>query len=61
MAVIDDNIIIGSIFINDPDDSKSLEKLIPELNKNFKILEEMLEKYGNRRNYKEIKNLLKKQ
>ena len=26
MAVSDDNIILGSIFINDPDDSYALEK-----------------------------------
>lgn len=59
MAVTDDNIIIGSIFINEPDDSKSLEKLWPELKKNFQMLEELQKKYGTRTNYQEIKNLLK--
>ena len=60
MAVTDDNIIIGSIFINEPDDSKALEKLFPELKKNFKMLVELQKKYGTRKNYTELENLLKK-
>ena len=59
MAVTDNNIIIGSIFINEPDDSKALEKLFPELKKNFKMLLELQKKYGIRRNYKELQNMLK--
>ena len=59
MAVSDDNIIIGSIFINDPDDSHALEKLMPELYRNFKLLEELVEKYGTRNNTDTIKNLIK--
>ena len=59
MAVTDDNIIIGSIFINEPDDSKALEKIFPELKKNFQMLVELQKNYGTRTNYKEIKNLLK--
>ena len=54
------NVIIGSIFINEPDDSKSREKLLPELKKNFKILVELQKKYGTRTNYSELENLLKK-
>lgn len=38
VAVTDDNIIIGSIFINNPDDSKALPQILPELKKNFEIL-----------------------
>ena len=60
MAVTDNNVIIGSIFINEPDDSKSLEKLLPELKKNFKMLVELQKKYGTRTNYSELENLLKK-
>lgn len=60
MAVTDNNVIIGSIFINEPDDSKALEKLFPELKKNFKMLVELQKMYGTRKNYEEIKNLLKK-
>ena len=50
MAVSDNNTILASIFINDPDDSHALEKLIPELEKNFKILADLVEKYGTRNN-----------
>ena len=60
MAVSDDNIIIGSIFINQPDDSKALPQLIPELKKNFKILSELVKKYGTRRNTTELKNMIQK-
>ena len=59
MAVSDNNTIIGSIFINDPDDSHALEKLIPELEKNFKMLADLVEKYGTRNNTTEIKKLIK--
>ena len=59
MAVTDNNVIIGSIFINEPDDSKTLEKLFPELKKNFEMLIELQKKYGTRKNDKQIKNLLK--
>ena len=41
MAVTDNNVIIGSIFINEPDDSKALEKQLPELKKNFEMLVEL--------------------
>ena len=46
VAVTDDNIIIGSIFINNPDDSKALPQILPELKKNFEILWELQKKYG---------------
>ena len=59
MAVSDNNIIIGSIFINDPDDSHALEKLMPELHKNFQLLAELVDKYGTRNNTDTIKNLIK--
>ena len=60
MAVSDDNIILGSIFINDPDDSHALEKLIPELQRNFEMLAELVEKYGTRSNTTTIKNMINK-
>ncbi len=60
VAVTDDNIIIGSIFINNPDDSKALPQILPELKKNFEILAELVEKYGTRTNYNQIKNMLDK-
>ena len=59
MAVSDNKVILGSIFINDPDDSHALEKLIPELRKNFEMLAELVAKYGTRNNTQEIKNLIK--
>ena len=59
MAVSDNNFILGSIFINDPDDSHALEKLLPVLEKNFKMLADLVEKYGVRNNTTEIKKLLK--
>ena len=59
MAVTDNNVIIGSIFTNEPDYSKALEKLLPELKKNFEMLVELQKKYGTRRNYTELENLLK--
>ena len=59
MAVSDNNFILGSIFINDPDDSYALEKLLPVLQKNFEILADLVEKYGVRNNTIEIKKLLK--
>lgn len=59
MAVSDNNTILGSIFINDPDDSHALEKLIPELEKNFTMLADLVEKYGTRNNTTEIKKLIK--
>ena len=58
MAVSDNNIIIGSIFINDPDDSHTLEKLMPELHRNFELLAELVGKYGTRNNTSTIKNLI---
>lgn len=58
MAVSDNNIIIGSIFINDPDDSHALEKLMPELHRNFELLAELVGKYGTRNNTGTIKNLI---
>ena len=60
VAVTDDNIIIGSIFINNPDDSKALPQILPELKKNFEILWELQKKYGIRNNEKQIKNMQKK-
>ena len=60
VAVTDDNIIIGSLFINNPDDSKALPQILPELKKNFEILWELQNKYGIRNNEKEIKNMLEK-
>lgn len=60
MAVSDDNIILGSIFINDPDDSHALEKLILELQRNFEMLAELVEKYGTRSNTTTIKNMINK-
>ena len=59
MAVCDNNIIIGSIFINDPDDSHALEKLIPELYRNFELLAELVEKYGTKNNTDTLKSLIK--
>lgn len=60
IAATDDNIIIGSLFINNPDDSKALPQILPELKKNFETLWELQEKYGTRNNEKEIKNMLQK-
>ena len=58
VAVNDDNVILGSIFINNPDDSKALPQIMPELKKNFEILLDLQKKYGKRENYKIIENML---
>ena len=60
MAVNDDNIILGSIFINNPDDSQALEKIMPELHKNFELLLDLVKKYGTRNNTGTITNLIQK-
>jgi len=56
----ENNIIITGLISQKPNDNLIMEELLTELKENFKILLELIEKYGCRRNYKEIKQMLKK-
>ena len=59
-VITDNDIIISGLLIKDPNDNIALDQVIVELKENFEILREMIEKYGHRRNYKEIEQMLKK-
>ena len=54
------NIIITGLVSQKPNDNLVMDELLTELKENFKILLELIEKYGCRRNYKEIKQMLEK-
>jgi len=56
----ENNIIITGLVSQKPNDNLIMEEVLSELKENFKILLELVEKYGCRRNYKEIKQLLEK-
>ena len=58
--MIENNIIITGLVSQKPNDNMIMDELLTELKENFKILLELIEKYGCRRNYKEIKKMLKK-
>ena len=54
----ENNITIRSILLQKSNDFNTLEEVIQDLRLNFQILTEMIDKYGNRNNLKEIKRLL---
>ncbi|MDR0911169.1 MAG: transposase [Methanobrevibacter sp.] len=60
LMISEKNLILGGLFVNKPNDQDCLYEVIQDLRENFIILLELVEKYGYRRNYKEIKNLLSK-
>ena len=49
------NIIITGLLLRNPNDNISMDEILSELKENFNLLLELVEKYGCRRNYKEIK------
>ena len=51
----ENKIIIAGLLLEKPNDNLSINEILTELKENFKILLELVEKYGCRRNYKEIK------
>lgn len=57
--IMTDNKIVLTPFLSDlPNDKHCLEEIILELKSNISILLELQRKYGSRRNYKEIANIL---
>ena len=57
--IMTDNKIVLTPFLSDlPNDKHCLEDIILELKSNISILVELQRKYGSRRNYKEIENIL---
>ena len=57
--IMTDNKIALTPFLSDlPNDKHCLEDIILELKSNISILVELQRKYGSRRNYKEIENIL---
>ena len=54
----ENNIVIGSILLRKPNDLFTLEDVLLDLRENFKLLSEMISKYGSRNNIKEIQRLL---
>jgi hypothetical protein len=54
----ENNIVIGSVLLNKPNDYHSIEEVIRDLRENFQLLAEMVDKYGCRNNLKEIQRLL---
>jgi len=56
----ENNIIITGLLLQQPNDNLSMKDLLLELKENFTILRELIEKYGVRRNYKEIEKMLEK-
>jgi hypothetical protein len=53
-------ILIGTLLHKEPNDYKSFHEIMIELRENFEILKELIAKYGERNNLKEISNLLDK-
>jgi len=53
--MVEHNIIITGLLLRNPNDNISMDEILSELKENFNLLLELVEKYGCRRNYKEIK------
>jgi len=56
----ENKIVITGLLLNHPNDNHAIDKVLIELKENFIILRELIEKYGSRRNYKEIEKMLEK-
>jgi hypothetical protein len=54
----ENNIVMGSVLLKNPNDYHALEDVILDLRENFQILKEMIREYGSRNNLKEIQRLL---
>ena len=58
LVMSENDIILSGLLTDKPNDKKVLPDIMEELKENFTILLELQEKYGERRNYKEIKHML---
>lgn len=56
----ENKIVISCLLLQKPNDNLCMDEVLSELKENFEILLELVEKYGSRRNYKEIKKMLEK-
>ena len=56
-VITENDVLIGGALLDHPNDTKALGDVMKELEINLEILLEMQEKYGERRNYKEIKRM----
>jgi hypothetical protein len=61
LAVSDENIVLSSAVSGLPNDYLVFEEILLELEDSIKILIKLVKKYGERKNYKEIENILNKQ
>ena len=57
--ITENDIVITGVLVSEPNDFKVLPIVMAELERNFEILLELQKKYGERRNYKEIANMIK--
>ena len=57
--ITENDIVITGVLVSKPNDFKVLPNVIRELERNFEILIQLQKKYGERRNYKEIANMIK--
>jgi hypothetical protein len=53
----ENNIIIGSVLLKNPNDYHALEEVILDLRENFQLLKEIIDEYGSRNNLKEIQRI----
>lgn len=56
--ITENDVVITGLLVNQPNDFKVLPLVMKELEVNFKILVELQQKYGKRRNYKELERML---
>ena len=57
--ITENDIVITGVLVSKSNDFKVLPNVIRELERNFEILIQLQKKYGERRNYKEIANMIK--
>lgn len=58
-CMLRNGIVLPGLLLSEPNDGKALDKVIIDLKETFKILEKLQKYYGERTNYKEIRNALK--
>ena len=58
-CMLRNGIVLPVLLLSEPNDGKALDKVIIDLKETFKILEKLQKYYGERTNYKEIRNALK--
>lgn len=59
-VMTDNKIILTGLLLDKPNDHYSLEEIIQEIKENIQIILELQEKYGERKNYKEIQSTIEK-